>query len=62
MSCQSCAHWTKGPMSQYGLQACAHGKSYTYLPGNATCDRLERLSPDKLAKRMAWLKERGLAC
>lgn len=44
-TCSTCQHWQRqdaGRMNQHGMHPCAHGRIWTYLPPQHTCQRWAR--------------------
>jgi hypothetical protein len=59
-TCKTCKHWRSSPMNAHGFGACAHGKSYEYLPSQHSCKQFVTEDAKKLTKRLAWLKAKGV--
>lgn len=60
-TCQTCAHLKSDQaMSPHGFNLCALGPAWRFWPPQHACSKWQPESAEKLEKRIAWLRKRGI--
>lgn len=60
-TCQTCSNLKSDPaMSKHGFNLCSLGPAWKFWPLKHTCSKWQQESAEKLEKRIAWLRKRGI--